>query len=71
MRAVSRENRVVNENQLRVGPSAFDGAMNLSLIGSRIVEAAERACAMHGQVFGGRVTEQEIAELLRQTPADG
>lgn len=68
---MSRENGVVHENQLRVVPDAFDGSMGLSLIGARIVEAAERACALHMQVFGGRVSEQEIAELLRQIPAGG
>lgn len=61
----------MNENRLRVVSDAFDGSRGLSLIGARIVEAAERACAMHGQAFGGRVTEQETAELLRQASADG
>lgn len=71
MPAVSRENGVVNENRLRVVPNAFAGATGLSAIGARIVEAAERACAMHMQVSGGHVSEQDIADLLRQIPADG
>lgn len=71
MRAVSRENRVVNENRLRVAPNTADGCTGLSAIGARIIEAAERACALHMPACGGRVTEQEITELLQQLPADG
>ena len=62
---------VVNQNRLHVVPNAFDGSTGLSGIGARIIEAAERACAMHMQVSGGHVSEQDIADLLRQIPADG
>ncbi len=71
MPAVSRENGVVNENQLCVVPDEFGGPVDSSLIGARIVEVAGRACALRMQVSGGRVSEQEIAELLRQIPAGG
>ena len=61
----------MNENRLRVVPDAFAGSTEPSVIGARIVEAAERACALHVQVSGSRASEQEIADLLRQIPAGG
>ena len=35
-------------------------------IGARIVEVAEQACAAHLRLTGGRLTEQDVEDLLMQ-----
>ncbi len=55
-----------NECRLRTAEEAEFVPTDWNAIGARIVEVAEQACAAHLRVAGGRLTEQDIENLLMQ-----
>lgn len=61
----------MNEYRLRVAPEATEVPTDWNVIGARIIEAAERACAMHLNMTEGQVTLGEIEALAGQSLADG
>ncbi len=66
-----RETDAVNEYRLRVAAEATEVPTDWNVIGARIVEAAERACAIHIQLSGGRLTQQDIENLVEQSTTGG
>ncbi len=66
-----QETDAVNEYRLRVAPEATEVPTDWNVIGARIIEAAERACAMHLNMTEGQVTLGEIGALARQSLTDG
>ena len=65
------ETDAVNEYRLRVAPEATEVPTDWNVIGARIIEAAERACAMHLNMTEGQLTLGEIEALAEQSLADG
>ncbi len=55
-----------NECRLRPAADAELVPTDWNAIGARIVEVAEQACATHLRLTGGRLTEQDIEDLLMQ-----
>ncbi len=55
-----------NECRLRMAADAELVPTDWNAIGARIVEVAEQACATHLRLSGGRLTEQDIDDLLMQ-----
>ena len=55
-----------NEYRLRTAAEAELVPTDWNAIGARIVEVAEQASAMHLRLSGGRLTEQDIEDLMLQ-----
>ncbi len=55
-----------NECRLRLATEAEFVPTDWNAIGARIVEVAEQACATHLRLTGGRLTAQDIEDLLMQ-----
>ncbi len=55
-----------NECRLRTAAEAELVPTDWNAIGARIVEIAEQACVAHLRLTGGRLTEQDIENLLMQ-----
>jgi hypothetical protein len=55
-----------NECRLPTAAEAELVPTDWTAIGARIVEVAEQACATHLRLTGGRLTEQDVEDLLMQ-----
>ena len=60
-----------NECRLRTAADAEWVPTDWNAIGARIVEVAEKACATHLRLTGGRSTDQDIEDLLMQASKGG
>jgi len=63
----SREVWMNNECRLRAAAEADLVPTEWTAIGARIVEMAEQACVTHLRLAGGRLTGQDIEDLLMQS----